>query len=139
MTRRTLREACAVFTLAAIVAGCASPTADLPSRGIPGHDGALGIDVTVVRKLSFFLDDLRVEPPREIHVAHVLPGGPADKAGIERGDVLIAIGDSRIASAPDIIQAVRATRPNSRIEVALRRDGEEKTVMLVVGELKVGE
>ncbi|MGV9450566.1 trypsin-like peptidase domain-containing protein [Streptomyces sp. NPDC003635] len=63
----------------------------------------------------------------------VTSGGPGDKAGIEPGDVITAIDGQRVHSGEELIVKTRAHRPGDRLELTLRRDGEELTLSLVLG------
>lgn len=66
-----------------------------------------------------------------VKVLAVTPGGPADEAGIRSGDVLVALGDTRLdwsgdTSAVDkLLGALREVEPDSDVAVSYRRDGEE--------------
>nr|WP_230886141.1 trypsin-like peptidase domain-containing protein [Streptomyces spinoverrucosus] len=63
----------------------------------------------------------------------VTPGGPGDKAGIEPGDIITEVDGQRIHSGEELIVRTRAHRPGDRLELTLRRDGEERTISLVLG------
>ncbi|MFV0133796.1 trypsin-like peptidase domain-containing protein [Streptomyces sp. HMX87] len=63
----------------------------------------------------------------------VVEGGPGDKAGIEAGDVITAVDGRRVHSGEELIVKTRAHRPGDRLELTLERDGEERTVSLVLG------
>ena len=57
-------------------------------------------------------------------VVHVVgPGTPAGRAGLKPGDVITAIGPTKIASADALIEALLETRPFDKIEIAIMRDG----------------
>ena len=68
-------------------------------------------------------------------IKSVVKDGPADKAGIKDGDLLIEIDDITIASRSDIHKARvdLDLKPNMTIEVVVMRDGEEVTLSLKVG------
>ncbi|MDP9424507.1 MAG: trypsin-like peptidase domain-containing protein [Actinomycetota bacterium] len=59
-------------------------------------------------------------------VRDVVPGGPADEAGLERGDVIAAAGDVEVASYGDLLGTLRDYRPGDTIGVTVVRDGEEQ-------------
>ncbi|WP_405869557.1 trypsin-like peptidase domain-containing protein [Streptomyces sp. NBC_00005] len=60
-------------------------------------------------------------------------GGPGDKAGIKAGDVITAVDGQRVHSGEELIVKTRAHRPGDRLELTVRRDGEEKKISLVLG------
>jgi len=65
-------------------------------------------------------------------VAQVTPNGPAAKAGIQQGDILISIDGKELEESSDLIQAIRDKRPGDSVQVSLDRDGQtmELTVTL---------
>jgi serine protease Do len=69
-------------------------------------------------------------------VADVMPDTPAEKAGIERGDVIIEFNGRKIEEMNDLPRVVANTVPNADVPVKLMRKGQEKTVQVKVAELK---
>ncbi|MFE6362290.1 trypsin-like peptidase domain-containing protein [Streptomyces sp. NPDC057806] len=63
----------------------------------------------------------------------VIAGGPGDEAGIEPGDVITEVDGQRVHSGEELIVKTRAHRPGDRLELTLERDGEERTISLVLG------
>jgi serine protease Do len=68
-------------------------------------------------------------------VATVSPGGAADKAGLEPGDVIVAYNGKPIRNQDDLVQAVVATKPGTTVPVRIVRDGQERTQSVTVEEL----
>jgi putative serine protease PepD len=65
-------------------------------------------------------------------VQSVTSGGPADKAGIEVGDVIVAIGGQRTAGADAVIAATRSHLPGEHVSVTVQRNGSEHTVTVTL-------
>ncbi|MFJ4690141.1 trypsin-like peptidase domain-containing protein [Streptomyces sp. NPDC088766] len=63
----------------------------------------------------------------------VTVGGPGDRAGIRPGDVITAVDGLRVHSGEELIVKTRAHRPGDRLELTVERDGEERTLSLVLG------
>ncbi|MGN6688680.1 MAG: S1C family serine protease, partial [Actinomycetales bacterium] len=64
----------------------------------------------------------------------VQKGGPADKAGIQPGDVITAVDGRRVTDGPELIVAIRAHVPGDRVTLRLRRPGVgERTVTVTLG------
>jgi len=61
-------------------------------------------------------------------VTSTTAGGPAARAGIRRGDVLVRIGDRPTTTDGAVASAVAAGRPGQQLTVRLRRGGEEREV-----------
>ncbi len=56
-------------------------------------------------------------------VGGVVPGGPAAKAGIQRGDVITKVGDEEIQDANDLLNRIALLVPNQVAEIWVIRDG----------------
>jgi hypothetical protein len=55
------------------------------------------------------------------------PGGPAEKAGLLRGDVLLEAGGTRIDGVGDFVHLLNTHKPGDVLRVRFRRDGAEET------------
>ncbi|MEJ0002445.1 MAG: trypsin-like peptidase domain-containing protein [Pararobbsia sp.] len=66
-------------------------------------------------------------------VAGVLQGGPADKAGIKPGDILIGVGDQPIDDTTKLLNVIAQIKPGTNALVHLIRKNKPLDVMLVVG------
>ena len=73
--------------------------------------------------------------PRGALVSEIRPAGPAYKAGLQLGDVIIAIGDVGIADSADLPPIIGASQPGSEHELVVLRDGQVIRVKIKVGEL----
>ena len=65
-------------------------------------------------------------------VGSVSPGGPADRAGIKPGDIIIAIDGKAVDTADEAIINVRSHNVGDKIKVKLQRQGASKEVSLVL-------
>ncbi|ACZ41452.1 2-alkenal reductase [Thermobaculum terrenum ATCC BAA-798] len=57
------------------------------------------------------------------YVASVEPGTPAEKAGLRRGDIIIAIDGQRITNESMFVELLREHKPGDKITLTIRRDG----------------
>ncbi len=69
-------------------------------------------------------------------VSEVAPNGPAAKAGLERGDLIVGFGETEIVRTRDLPRAVAAAKPGTTVKLALLRDRKELTKTVEVAELK---
>jgi len=61
-------------------------------------------------------------------VLHVVgPGTPAEEAGLLSGDVVVAVGNTTIASAEEFDRALAATKPGDDLEIHFERNGRQLT------------
>jgi hypothetical protein len=65
---------------------------------------------------------------RGVYVSGVVSGGAADKAGIENGDVIIAIDNKPVNNVAQLQEQVAMKRPGDEVTVRFIRDGKEKVV-----------
>lgn len=68
-------------------------------------------------------------------VFRVLKGTPADKAGLERGDVILEIDGEKINSPAELQKKVRDIKPGEKITLKVWRDKKVETVEAEVGEM----
>jgi serine protease Do len=67
-------------------------------------------------------------------VVSVVPNGPADRAGIQVGDVVVAFDGKTIATSDQLGTAIRAHRPGDDVSVTVvRRDGSRSNVTVTLG------
>lgn len=60
----------------------------------------------------------------------VSEGGPAQAAGLQKGDVMIKFGSSKITSIYDYMNATSGYKPGDKVEIVVLRDSKEMTVTL---------
>jgi len=69
-------------------------------------------------------------------VNSVEKGGPADKAGVEAGDVILRFDGKTVASSEDLPRIVGATRPGSKVTMQIWRNKGTRDVQVVVAEMQ---
>ena len=99
--------------------------------------GQIGVQVQEIRA-----DDargLRLPDTRGALVADVIAGGAADKAGIERGDVIREVDGIRINQSSDLPPMIGAKAPGSRVAVKVWREGRTRDITVTLDELDEGQ
>ncbi|MFQ5413852.1 MAG: DegQ family serine endoprotease [Phycisphaerae bacterium] len=71
-------------------------------------------------------------------VGDVTPDGPADQAGFKSGDIITRYDGKAVADIDKLRARVAATKPDTRVEVEVFRDGATRTVRVKIGELEHG-
>jgi S1-C subfamily serine protease len=66
-------------------------------------------------------------------IRKVVKGGPADRAGLEDGDVILKLGDTTVWSATRLVRVLRWESPGTKIQMTIERRGERKTVPVELG------
>ncbi len=66
-------------------------------------------------------------------VENVVPGGPADKAGMQQGDVIIKVGSTQVVDSSDVSAAIAGRQPGEQIDVQVERGGATVTLHVKLG------
>jgi serine protease Do len=96
--------------------------------------GLLGVsiqDVTPALAKSFGLKETK-----GALVAKVIPGGPAEKAGLEQGDVIVKFDGQTVAESKDLPRIVASTPVGKTVTVSVIRDGKEVERQVKIGEME---
>ncbi len=86
----------------------------------------LGITMQNVDKK--IVDELKLSSANGVYVYEVSAGGAADKAGIKKGDVLVAINDVKVVDGASVQALVSTYHPGDKAKVTVIRDGKTKDV-----------
>jgi len=71
------------------------------------------------------IPDFGVENPGGYAISGVTKGGPADTGGLAAGDIIIRLGETKIASLEDFDAALRTHRAGDKVPVRVKRGGKE--------------
>jgi serine protease Do len=63
------------------------------------------------------------QAPRGALVGGVVPGSPAERAGIKRGDVIVKVGDQDIQDASDLLNRIALLPPEQWVDISVLREG----------------
>jgi serine protease DegQ len=74
-----------------------------------------------------------LEEPNGALIASVLKDGPADKAGIKAGDILIGIAGKALKNSSEMLNVVAALPPGESVTVTVIRNKREKSIPIKVG------
>lgn len=72
-------------------------------------------------------------------VFSVTKDGPAEKAGLKAGDLVLKFGDKDIADSRTLTSLVAKTKPGTKVKLQVNRDGKEKTMVVTVQPLMINE
>lgn len=95
--------------------------------------GRIGV---VIQELSKELaDSFGLPKPTGALVNSVEKGGPAEKAGVEPGDIILKFDGKTVNASIDLPRLVGATRPGSKASLLVWRKGLNKELHVIVGEM----
>ncbi len=66
-------------------------------------------------------------------IAGVLKGGPADKAGVKPGDILLAVADKPVTDTISMLNLVAQLTPGDKVKLTVMRKSRETVLNLTVG------
>jgi serine protease Do len=97
--------------------------------------GRLGVSIQELSKelaMSFKLDSAA-----GVLIASVEPGGPADKAGLKRGDVILKYDGKAVESAVELPRLVASSKPGTEATLDVWRQGASRSIKVTLGEFAV--
>jgi len=95
--------------------------------------GQLGV---IIGELTKDLADyFEIDSTKGVVVNDVLKGSPAEKAGLETGDIILKINDSDVESVGHLRNTIAMVSPGSKVKLLIYRNGKEKTITVKIGEL----
>jgi serine protease Do len=94
--------------------------------------GWLGVAMEEVPESS--AKQLGLDLPAGVMVADVVPGSPAERAGLKRDDLIVRWDDHKVADPMDLSRAVAKTKIGAKVEIGLIRDGKRITRSVQVAE-----
>ncbi len=107
----------------------------LPQLEETGHVVRGWLGVAVQPMTPDLADALGLESQEGALVSQVTKGGPAEKVGLERGDVIVRFGTKDIHRMRELPRAVAGTSPGTDVDVVVLRDGKRVTKRVAIAEL----
>ena len=96
--------------------------------------GRIGVQIGEVTK--DVAESLGLARAQGALVQRVEPGGPAEKGGLEAGDIILKFNGAAIERPSDLPRMVGATKPGAKATVSVWRKGSARDVSLTVVELE---
>ncbi|MCP9492841.1 MAG: DegQ family serine endoprotease [Pyrinomonadaceae bacterium MAG19_C2-C3] len=98
--------------------------------------GSLGVTIQPVT--SDLAASLNLKDVRGALVNSVARGSAAERAGLKRGDVILALNDRPVNDTNSLRNAVAGTQPGAEVTLTIFRNGDEQEVRATLGELDAG-
>ncbi len=96
--------------------------------------GRIGVQIAPVTKEV--AEAIGLGKPAGALVQSVETGGPADKAGVEAGDIITRVDGKVVEKSGDLPRIVGGTRPGSKATLQIFRRGSAKELSVTVGEFE---
>lgn len=96
--------------------------------------GRLGVGIGEVTKEV--AESLGMSKPQGAFVSSVEPGSPAEKVGIEAGDIILKFDGKTIEKSSDLPRTVGNTKPGTSSKLTVLRRGVTREVAITVGEFE---
>ena len=93
------------------------------------------IGVYVQRVTPDIAESLDLDNDNGALVADVTAGGPAEKAGVKRGDIIIELNGNKIDEMPELPKLVASYAPGTKTKLKVIRNGKEKDLSIKLEEL----
>lgn len=89
------------------------------------------LDATLCKSLGL------EEKTKGVLIARVSPGSPADKAGVQQGDVVKKIDGKPMETSKQVQELVRSHKPNDTISLLLWRNGALSAISIKIGDYPI--
>ena len=68
-----------------------------------------------------------------VSINNIVPGSPADEAGLETEDIIIGIADDDVRNSGDLLESLRRHREGEQVVIHFYRDGDEQEAEVTLG------
>jgi serine protease Do len=93
--------------------------------------GFIGVQIQPVT--AEVADAIGLKDAKGALIAEAQANGPAAKAGLKRGDTIIAVNGEKVADARDLSKKIATFAPGAKTSLTIWRDGKEREVTFEVG------
>ncbi|MBX7169364.1 MAG: DegQ family serine endoprotease [Pyrinomonadaceae bacterium] len=98
------------------------------------HRGMLGVGIQDVT--SELAENFGLKEVRGVIVNSLTANGPAAKAGLKQGDVIVSLNGTNISDGNELRNRISATAPNTEVTIVFLRDGKEQSTKVTLGEFE---
>ena len=97
--------------------------------------GVIGVSVQDVPRNA--LEEFGLKERRGALVGSVTSGGPAARAGLEPGDIIVEFNGKPVQRRDQLVQMVVSTKPGTTVPLKVLRDKQERSLNVTVDELNL--
>ncbi|QZY55420.1 serine protease HtrA [Crassaminicella profunda] len=88
--------------------------------------GIQGMNVNVFERST----GIDLAPEEGIYIARIYKDSPAAKGGLNTGDIIVGVGNSKITSMTQLVKELYKHRPGDTINIKIMRNDQEKTLKI---------
>ncbi|RMG01539.1 MAG: DegQ family serine endoprotease [Nitrospirae bacterium] len=103
-----------------------------------GHVERGWLGVTVQKVTPEIAESFGLSEPKGAIIADITPGSPAEKAGLKRGDIILAYKDMEVTDMHILPRLVASTPVGAKVPIKVFRDGKEIVLEVVIERLGEG-
>jgi serine protease Do len=96
--------------------------------------GRIGVQITEVSKET--AESFGLPKPMGALVNSVEKGGPADKGGVEAGDIIIKVDGREVRSTSELPRIITMIRPGTKVTLSVWRKGAQRDLTVTIAELE---
>jgi serine protease Do len=96
--------------------------------------GRIGVSIQELTKEA--AEAFGLQRPTGALVNSVVKGGPAEKGGVEAGDIILKVNGRDVASSSELPRIITAIRPGTKVTLSVWRKGATRELQVVVDEMK---
>ncbi len=107
----------------------------VPDLETKGHITRGWLGVTIQKMTTELAESLGLDEPNGALVANVTTDSPADKGGLERGDVIVSYDGHTVEENADLPLLVANTKVGTKVPIDVVRDGKTRTLTVEIAKL----
>ncbi|MTI43725.1 Do family serine endopeptidase [Roseibium hamelinense] len=96
--------------------------------------GWLGVQIQAVT--DDIAESLGLDEARGAIIADPQDGGPAEQAGLQAGDTILAVGGTQVDGPRDLSRLIAGYSPDSKVDLTIWRNGKEESIDVTLGRLE---
>jgi serine protease Do len=96
--------------------------------------GRIGVQITEVSRET--AESFGLSKPMGALVNSVEKGGPAEKAGVEAGDIVLKADGREVRTSSELPRIVTMIKPGNKVNLTIWRKGAQKDIAVTVAEIK---
>jgi serine protease Do len=101
-----------------------------------GHVDRAWLGVQIQPVTSDIAESLGLSEAKGALIARPESGSPADRAGLESGDVIVKVDGKQVADARDLAKTIGSMAPDTKVDLTVVRGGKDQQISVKLGAMK---